>query len=153
MTTEDVLKIVDYIATECNRLKNKYIENSLEADYVCIFSHSEDEYNQLLEVAKTLGKIATDTPTGPVFAFTTRPETVMGSPKLLKIRKPDETRAQRGDLDLNTNYPEFKKKYLNNNEFTLIVRPDFEMIELKDDSFDALLYFSSIPLSKQLGIT
>jgi len=153
MRREDVYKIIDYIAFECVRLRDKYIEEKdLEVDYVCIFSQNENEFNELFKVAQEIGKLANETPTGPVFAFNDRPETVAGKPKLLKIRKPDVTRPQRGDMDFNTDYESFKKKYLNNKNFKLIVREDFEMIELKDDSFNVLVYFANTPLSKQLGI-
>lgn len=153
MDREEVFGIINYLITECTKLKGKYVdEKDLEIDYVCIFSHSETEYKQLLKVAGSLGKIAQETPTGPVFAFNSLVETIAGNPKLLKIRKPDVTRPQRGDVDFNTDYENFKNKYLDNKRFTLIKRESFEMIELRDDAFDVLVYFSSTPLSQQLGI-
>lgn len=153
MSKEDIFKIIDYLIFECNRLKNKYIkEKNLEVDYVCIFSQNESEFNQLNKAAESLGEILDETPTGPVFAFNLPPKTLAGSPKLLKIRKPDKTRPQRGDVDFNTDYESFKNKYLDNERFTLIKRENFEMIELRDDNFDVLVYFSSTPLSKQLGV-
>lgn len=154
MTTEEFNNIISYIVENCAELKNKYIEEkNLEIDYVCIFSHTQQEYKELLEQAGKIGKIANETPTGPVFAFNSPPKTIVGNPKLLRIRKPDETRSQRGDVDFNTDYKNFKKKYLDGKRFTLIKRENFEMLELRDDSFDVLVYFSSSPLSKQLGIT
>lgn len=75
------------------------------------------------------------------------------SPEVPKVRKPDKTRLQRGDGDFNTDYEMFKRKYLDNKNFTLIKRVGSEMIELKDNQFDVLAYFSNIPTSKQLGIT
>ncbi|MDP3988234.1 MAG: hypothetical protein Q8P80_03765 [Candidatus Levybacteria bacterium] len=153
MNQEEIFKIIKYIISECNRLKNKYVdEKNLEVDYVCIFSQNKSEFNQLHKAAESLGKIVDETPMGPVFAFSSQPKTIAGSPKLLKIRKPDATRTQRGDVDFNTDYPSFKSKYLDNKAFTLIMRENFEMIELKDNSFDVLVYFSSTSLSKQLGI-
>lgn len=154
MTVEDLNKIVLYIASECVKLKDKYTdEKDLAADYVCIFAQSLDEYRDLLEATKKIGKLAGGTLTGPVYAFNNRPQTAAGKPKLLKIRKPDATRTQRGDVDFNTSYEEFKKKYLDNKRFTLVVRPEFEMIELMDNDFDVRVYFSSIPLSKTLGVS
>lgn len=154
MISEDFNKIIDYIVKECIKLKDKYIqEKNLKVDYVCIFSHSVEEYNGLLRYAEKVGKVVDETPTGPVFAFTIPPETIAGRPKLLKIRKSDETRPQRGDVDFNTSYEGFKKKYLDDKQFTLIKREGFEMIELKDSVFDVLVYFSNIPLSKQLGVS
>jgi hypothetical protein len=154
MTQKDLLEIIDYLILECTKLKNKYVnEKNLEIDYICVFSQNINEYNDLLKTTKTLGKIVNETPTGPIFAFNTLLKTIAGSPKLLKIRKLDETRPQRGDVDFNTDYENFKKKYIDNEKFSLIKRENFEMIELRDNSFNVLVYFSSIPLSRQLKIT
>lgn len=153
MTVDDINKIISYLIQECVKLKDKHTQDKdLIADYVCIFSHSQHEYNKLIKTAEQIGKLASETPTGPVYTFINPPETIAGKPKLLRIRKPDTTRPQRGDVDFNTNYEEFKKKYLDNKRFTLIKRENFEMIELKDSAFDVLVYFSSSPLSKQLGV-
>ena len=154
MIAEEFNNIISYIVQRCTELKDKYIdEKNLEIDYICIFSHTQQEYNELFEQAEKIGKIVDKTPTGPVFAFNFPSRTIAGSPKLLKVRKPDETRPQRGDVDFNTDYENFKKKYLDNKRFTLIKRGKLEMIELKDNNFDVLVYFSSIPLSKQLRVS
>lgn len=93
-----------------------------------------------------------DSPTGPVYKFREKPNTIAGRPVLLRIRHPDKTRPERGDTDFNTNYPVFKKKYLGNPYFKLIEREDYEMIELVNTEFDVRVYFSGTPLSKTLGI-
>lgn len=55
--------------------------------------------------------------------------------------------------DFNTDYDNFKKKYLDNKRFKLTKSWDgFEMIELGDEEFDVLVYFSINPLSKKLGV-
>lgn len=153
MAPEDLEKIIVYIVNECVKLKNKYVdEKDLIADYICIFSHSQDEFDELNKLAQQIGKLASETTTGPVYSFINPPETIAGNPKLLKIRKPDKTRPQRGDVDFNTDYEMFKNKYLDNKRFTLIQREDFEMIELRDENFNVLVYFSSTPFSNQLGV-
>src|SRR4051812_43424363 len=112
MDQNKLLKTINYLIIECNRLKNKYVdETSLEIDYVCIFSQNENEYNELYKAAKSIGKIADDTITGPIFTFN---KSIMSSskmPNVLKIRKPDITRPQKGDVDFTTDYPYFKNKY------------------------------------------
>ncbi len=154
MSTEEFNNIISYIVKRCIELKNKYIdEKDLEIDYICIFSHTQQEYSELLKQAGKIGKIADETPTGPVLTFNSPSRAIVGGTKLLKIRKPDETRFQRGDVDFNTDYENFKKKYLDDKKFTLIKREKFEMIELKDNNFDVLVYFSSTPLSKQLRVS
>ena len=146
----DLDGIISYIVDKCRDLKNKYISENFEIDYICVFSHSQNEYNELIKQASFLGKIVDKTNTGPIFKFNNPPQTILGSSKVLKIRIPDKTRLERGDVDFTTNYPEFKSKYLNNNRFKLIKREKFEMLELRDEEFDVLVYFSSVPPSKLL---
>lgn len=152
MTSEDFNGIIDYIVEKSVDLKNKYVKEELEIDYVCIFSQSKEEYDQFIDFASSFGEIAQETKTGPVFKFNNPPQTTAGQPKLLKIRIPDPTRPQRGDVDFNTDYDKFKAKYLDNERFTLIKREDFEMVELRDEKFDVLVYFSMIPLSRTLRV-
>ena len=108
---------------------------------------SQKEYLELIKQASNIGKIVDETKTGPVFKFKIPFQTITGKAKVLKIRIPDKTRPERGDVDFNTNYESFKKKYLSNKNFSLIKRERFEMLELKDSSFDVLVYFSSTPPS------
>lgn len=82
MTKDEINKIINFLIVECVKLRNKYItkENPV-ADYVCIFSHSQGEYKELLEITEKLGRVVDKTPTGPVFAFNNQPKTIAGSPK------------------------------------------------------------------------
>lgn len=153
MTVDNFNRIIDYIVEKCVDLKNKYVEEELEIDYICIFSQNQEEYDQFLELASSIGEIVDETKTGPVFNFNSPPQTLAGIPKLLKIRIPDPTRPQRGDVDFNTDYDNFKRKYLDNKSFKLTKSWDgFEMIELRDENYDVLVYFSMIPLSRTLGV-
>jgi len=153
VTTGDFNKITQYIIERCADLKSKYVNEDIQIDYICIFSQSQDEYNELLKQASSLGEIIDNTSTGQVFKFNSYPPTILGKPKILKIRIPDQsTKPERGDVDFTTNYAGFKSKYLDNKRFKLIKREKFEMIELRDEKFDVLVYFSSIPPSKILGI-
>jgi hypothetical protein len=96
--------------------------------------------------------VVEETSTGPLFHIQPL-NTIAGKLRLLKIRKPDTTRLELGDADFTvSNYPEFKKKYLSQKGFSLIVRKNFEMIELVDPKFSVRAYFSNPPLDKQLGI-
>lgn len=144
--------IINYIVQNCVELKNKYVSEPMNIDYVCIFSQSQEEYDALVELASELGPIVDETKTGPVFKFNKSPQTIAGKPKLLKIRIPDPTRPQRGDVDFNSNYEEFKQKYLDNDKFRLVKSWDgHEMVELKDENYDVLVYFSKEPLGRNLG--
>lgn len=150
MTSSELFKIIEYITKNCKDLKDKYINEDLKIDYICIFSQSQKEYEELLEIASSVGKLVDKTKTGPVFKFHNPPQTIIGKPKVIKIRIPDNTRPERGDVDFTSNYSDFKNKYFDDNKFKLIKREKFEMLELKDPAFNVLVYFSSIPQSQLL---
>jgi hypothetical protein len=145
--------LVRDIVKKTTDLKNKHTEyKDAAVNYVCVFAHGEQEYEELLKVAQKMGKVIKETPTGPIFLIEPL-ETVSGLLKLLKIRKPDPTRPERGDADFAIpNFPEFEKKYLSKSGFKIMQKPDFYMIELVDPEFDVRAYFSNLPLDDQLGL-
>ena len=151
---ESIKEIVDYIVENAVKLKNKYAEEkSASLDWVAIFTRSEEEFKDFLKKTNSLGEVIQDTETGPIFKLNHPVKTKAGDLLIIKIRKPDKTRPQRGDGDFRIdNYVEFKKKCLTNKHFSLIERKDHEMLELKDDGFDVLVYFSNPPISKVLGV-
>lgn len=150
------MNIVNRIETICDealKLKNKYIsESGLLADWVCIFAKSENDYIELVHQAHKIGKEIEAVETGTVFRLIREINTVLGTPKVLKVRKYDSTRPEMGDVDLTTKYKAFKRKYEKKSHFKLIVRDKFEMLELMDFSFNVRIYFSSIRPSKLRGI-
>jgi hypothetical protein len=149
MTDKEFEGLLLSIVTRCVQLKNKYAkEKDLKADWICVFAQSEAEYSGLLKHAGSWGHIVNDLPSGPVFRFDKTLQTKAGIPNVLKIRKPDPTKPELGDVDFTTDYNNFKKKYFIDKRFGLIVRDKFEMLELKDKEFDVICYFSSIPPSK-----
>jgi hypothetical protein len=153
MTRTKFNQIVEYIVSNCIRLKDKYVkEKNLDIDYICIFSQDGQEFKELVKNASSIGEKIQETKTGPVYKINREIKTRARTPKLLKIRLPDKTRPQRGDVDFITDYVQFKSDYLDNKRFKLIERQEFEMIELRDNKFNVLVYFSSIPPSKLLGI-
>jgi len=153
MNTENLKNLVKNIIEKATALKNKHIgDKNTPVNYACIFSQSKEEYDELLEVARKIGKVIKETPTGLLFLIEPL-ETVSGVLKLLKIRLPDPTRLELGDADFTiSNFPEFKKKYLSKQGFKKMQKPDFYMIELMDSDFDVRAYFSNPPLDKQLNI-
>jgi len=158
---EELKNIIQSIVSRAKKLKDKYLvgDNS-KVNYVAIFSQSDNEYKNLLEAIKEIGGVAVDTSslegfkieTGPLFNIVPL-DTVAGSLKLVKIRKPDKTRTERGDADFTVgNYDKFKKEFLGKEGFNLIKRGDFEMIEIVDPEFKVRVYFSNSPLDKQLKV-
>ena len=153
MDTEDLKIRVKSIVEKATALKNKHIEyKNTPVNYACIFSQSDEEYKELLEVTKKIGKMIQETPSG--FLFHIKPlDTVSGVLKLLRFRFSDPTRPERGDADFTiSNFSEFEKKYLLKPGFKIMEKPDFYMIELIDSAFDVRAYFSNPPLDKQLNI-
>lgn len=146
-------RLVRRIVKQATALKNKHTtETTAPVNYACIFSQSQQEFETLVTAANSLGSVIRETPTGPLFQI--KPlETVAGELQLLKVRLPDPTRPERGDADFTVvNYQLFKKRYLQEPGFGLIVKPDIEMVELMDQDSAVRAYFSYPPLDVLLGL-
>src|SRR3989339_1566820 len=154
MKTKDLKIRVKDIVEKATVLKDKHIdEKNTSVNYACIFSQNKKEFDELLAVAKKIGKVVKETPTGLLFHIEPL-QTISGVLKLLKIRIPDPTRPERGDADFTiSNFPEFEKKYLSKSGFKILRKPDFYMIELMNSDFDVRAYFSNPPLDRQLEST
>lgn len=154
MIKKDLLDLIQYIAKTTIDLKNKYIdEKDLPIDYLTIFSHSEDEFNEMKNIASDLGEVI-DNNNGPVYRLHRPTKIPTGELKYLRIRHPDSKRPQKGCDDFRVdNYHAFKEKYSAKfkENIKLIVRPEYEMIEIKDSKFDVLVYFPSIMFSEYLA--
>lgn len=149
----DLIKIIQYIVNRSTELKNKFTNaSSAPVEFACIFCQSEEEYGEFTNAAERLGRIAERTQSGLTYFLSKPIETNVGHLQLIKIRKPDSARAERGDADFNTDYKNFKKRYDGNPKFELIKRETFEMLRLSSLDFDVLACFSNIPKSKSLGI-
>ena len=152
MQNKDLTEVVNYVVNRSIKLKNKYTkETTIPIEFACIFSQDDKEYQEFSETIKKLGKVVQNTPTGYTFKLNSPIKTKAGMLKLVKIRKPDPLRKERGDVDFNTNYSKFKIKYQNKPQFELIDRDNFEMLRLSDPKFDTMVCFSSIPLSEGLN--
>ena len=153
MDENELKQFIQEIVKKANDLKNRHTsEENAPVNYACIFCQNDEQYNNTISILQRIGSLVEETPTGPIFRIQPL-DTIAGDIQLLKIRKPDPTRPELGDADFTvSDYPEFKKKYLSQEGFKLIVRKDFEMIELVDPKFDVRVYFSNPTLEKQLGI-
>jgi len=153
MLKEELQKMIQSIVSQAKELKDKHlIGDDSSVNYAAIFSQSDNEYKDLLEAIKEIGEVILDTKTGPLFKIAPL-DTVAGDLKLVKIRKPDKSRPERGDADFTIDdYDKFKKEFLGKEGFKLIEREDFEMIELIDSEFNVRAYFSNPPLDKQLKV-
>lgn len=153
MELQNLIERVQDIVKDAKLLKDKHIEyKEIPVNYACIFSQSGTEYSELNKITSEIGKVVKETPSGNLYQI--RPiETVAGQLQLLKIRKPDMTRPERGDADFTIyDFEYFKNKYLQKKGYTLIPKDGFVMIELVDPEFNVRVYFSNPPLDKQLGL-
>ena len=150
---KELIKIINYIVNRSTELKNRFTDASTApVEFVCIFCQNEEEYEKFTSLIQSLGKIIQNTPSGFTYLLDKPIKTISGPLRLIKIRKPDAQRRERGDADFNTDYKNFKERYQGNHKFELIKRDAFEMLRLSDPEFDVMACFSSIPMSKDLGI-
>lgn len=122
MNKKAVEKIVKDIVNQSTLLKNKYLENDKSPiDWVCIFSQSELENKEFNKTVKSFGKVIQETETGPIYKLDQSIKTNAGRLLVLKIRKPDKKRPQRGDGDYRVgDFKSLKRKYLSKRQFSLI---------------------------------
>ncbi|MFA6376399.1 MAG: hypothetical protein WCX69_03305 [Candidatus Paceibacterota bacterium] len=153
MTIDDLKALVREIVAEARRaVTARTAEADAPVNYACVFAQSAAEYDELAGLARRLGPIVQETAMGPVFHIAPL-ATEAGDLELLKIRKPDQKRREKGDADFTVaDYASFKKTYLGQPGFSLIKRPEMEMIELIDPVCNALAYFSHPTLAEVLKI-
>jgi hypothetical protein len=153
MNIEDFKSIVKNIVVQADILKHQLVNDLAPVNYACIFCQNDEEYLLFVEMVKQIGKVILDTKAGPVFQIEPL-LTIAGDLRILKIRKPDKDRSERGDADFTlSNYDEFKKEHINQKRFKLIDKGNFEMIEYKHPNSDVLVYFSNPTLAEVLKIT
>lgn len=148
-----LIGIINDISNHTTELKNKYTdEYDVPIEFVCIFCQDEKELKDFTNAIEKLGKIVERTQSGLTYFLDKPILTIAGPLRLVKIRKPDALRLERGDADFNTDYIRFKKKYQKDSGFELVKRESFEMLRLSNPNFDVMVCFSNIPKSKILGI-
>ena len=102
---EDLIPIVNYLVDKTAQMKNEFTDAvDVPIEFACIFCKSDKEYKHLTAEIQKLGKVVQDTPTGFTYLLNKPLETRAGTLRLVKIRKPDPQRKERGDTDFNTNY-------------------------------------------------
>lgn len=139
-------KIIKYIIERgVEAVNSNTDEFPVNVDYLAIFAKDENEYQDLIMYTRNLGKSVSKgvAKTGKTILLDEPVKTEAGLLKVIKIRKPDATRPQRGAPDFRVgDYRDFREKYLmSNSNFALILRKEYEMIELK--GIDVLVYFPS----------
>ncbi|MFH0829277.1 MAG: hypothetical protein V1907_03815 [Candidatus Kerfeldbacteria bacterium] len=150
---DDLKRFVRSIVAEARLLNAAHTyEHDAPVNYACIFTQNSAMYEEIVKVAHQLGQVAENTSMGPVFHIAPL-STDAGTLRLLKVRRPDLKRLERGDADFTVfDYDSFKKKCLGKFGFSLIKREKMEMIELIDPSFNVLAYYSHPTLAEVLKL-
>jgi len=144
---------IKYVVSHSTKLKDRYTSASTAPiESACIFCQNEEEYKEFTNSIETMGKIVEKTQSGFTYLLDDPLKTVAGPLRLVKIRKTDPNRLERGDADFNTDYKDFKDRYEKDPKFELVKRESFEMLRLSNPKFDVMACFSNIPKSTDLGI-
>lgn len=138
---EELIEVVRYVATKTSELCKKIIGKELPIKSLTIFAHTEAEFERLIKLQEEMGK---------QYNYNNGPRVELNEPIIagknqithLRIRKPDLERPQVGCNDFETDYKSFKQNYLSSypDNLRLIKRPEYEMIEFHDSTFDVLAY-------------
>jgi hypothetical protein len=148
MTQEELTEIANYVVVQGSKALNERAPGEeTELDYVALFARDEVEFEDMASCASQLGE-ETDLAmgkTGRTFKLYLPFTTDVGNIPYLKIRKPDQTRPQRGAPDFVVkDYLQFKARYLGSSgNFTLMPHRNGEMVELK--GVDVLVYIKNEP--------
>lgn len=152
MSTAPGLMIIDIlkqIVEEAKPIVKDLTPDPLFIDFVDIFPKSEKERTKLIKEAETIAQPIQNVSTGRIYRLYKPLRTQYGELTLIKIRIRDKTRKQRGAPDFKVKkYFSFKKKALEDPRFKLIIRKNYEMMELKEGNI--AIYFPSETLSETL---
>lgn len=152
MNTNQLKKTIKTIVHTSFKLAVKHTGISdLPVSYACVFSKSEDEFQELLALVSRFGKEIQDTYSGPIYHIDPI-KTKAGLLKLVKIRKPDEkVKHMLGYADFTLpDYELFKNQHIDKPNYHVFDREKYEVLELKVENSDVGVFFANPPLDKQL---
>ena len=141
---EELIERAKSISKETTQMAQKVLGTTFPIKSLTVFSHYQSEFESLTNLLSQMGE-PHNYNNGPRVKLFNPIEVNGNHITYLRIRKPDLERPQIGCNDFEVEYAIFKKKYLakHSNSLTLIKRPEYEMIELKEPNFNALAYVIS----------
>ena len=141
---QELLSAVCNVVEQTSLLAEIIVGKRFPIKSLTIFSHNEGEFEKLKGILTTLGSPYNEN-NGPRVILYEPIRTNGNAITHLRIRKPDPERPQVGCNDFETDYESFKSQYLEKypDNLKLIQRPEYEMIELSDPTFDVLAYVVS----------
>ena len=151
---EELHSAISYVAVAVSELLQKVTGDMAPITSLSVFSHDDDEYAFLCGLLKTMGTGVGEV-NGPRVALHEPMRAGGHTITHLRIRNPDPDKPQVGCADLDVaDYFAFKNKNLSTHlqNLKLIVRPDYELIELFDKDSDVLGYVLSQPERSKKGL-
>jgi len=141
---KELIETVKYVVSETTKMVQKIVGKTFSVKSLTVFAHSQPEFELLNEILAKIGK-PYNYNNGPRVELYEPIEVGGNRITHLRIRKPDSERPHVGCNDFKTDYESFKKDYLSDypDNLRLIKRPEYEMIEFYDPSFDVLAYVVS----------
>src|SRR5437764_807215 len=89
MTIEELKRLAQEIVSAARQLSAKHTDQGgAPVNYACIFTQSDAEFDEMLNLAGRLGNVVQETSMGPVFQIAPI-STDAGDLSILKIRRPD----------------------------------------------------------------
>jgi hypothetical protein len=136
-TIDQIKEATRYVAERTSQLSDVVIGVKLPIIYLTLFTHYDDEYDQLIKHIANLGE--TSVASNGIRVKLKEPIAVEEQKITdLRIRKPDPYRTQVGCCDFKTNdYVYFKDKYLSkySQNLRVIERSEYEMVEFFHPDF------------------
>jgi hypothetical protein len=141
---KELIEAVKHVTSETTKMAQKIVGKTFLIKSLTVFAHSQSEFKLLCEILAKIGK-SYNYNNGPRVELYEPIEVGENRITHLRIRKPDPERPQVGCNDFETDYEAFKREHLSKhpNNLRLIKRPEYEMIEFHDPSFDVLAYMVS----------
>jgi hypothetical protein len=160
----ELFEAAEYVAQNATKLYLGVVGDiaGCKIEYLTLFSHYEDEFNQLIDIISRLGEIEEANNGKRVKLFVPlvlkgasierdgKPESIEHSVMYLRIRKPDPHRMQVGCADFEFekddewDYWQFKDFYgMHTDNPRTITRDKYEMLEFHDPNIDVLAYMVS----------
>lgn len=161
---QELLEAIKHVHFSCFELCKQSFGNYLPvAGNMGIFCHYDDEYKFLTELREELTE-KSDNFNQKYFRLH-KPITVPARDDIpettytyLYIRRPDQYRAQAGDVDFileDEKYRELKKSLANDTKIDgakIFDRPDLDMVELSNPNIDALAYVSNRAMTEKVRV-
>jgi len=161
---QELLEAIKHTHFACFELCKKAFDKYFPvAGNMGVFCHYDDEYKFLIELRKKLTE-ESDNLNQKYFrlhnpiVISARgdvPETIY---TYLYIRRPDQYRAQVGDVDFvigDKEYSELKESLQKGSQINgakIFDRPDLDMVELSDPDTDALAYVSTRAMTEKVRV-